>query len=145
MATAWTTAKLKPAQQQKQKKQKPNVFHWIISSLFDSDSAMWKHRNSDRHYCENGTNISFGTKIDSTIRNLYGKKLLVMHNDVDTYYDFDIKTHLNDSLQLKKDWIIWWEQSLHDSIKRAKRDAKWQHHPIWKLLYHNKSPWFFVR
>ena len=43
---------------------------------------------------------------DLTIRNLYGKKLSVMHNDVDTYYNVDIKTHLKHSLQSKKDWII---------------------------------------
>ena len=106
VATAWTTAQLTPAQRRKKKKQKPNVFHQIISSLFDAASAMWKQRNSDRHRRENGTNISVETKIDCTIRNLYGKKLSVMHNDVDTYYNVDIKTRLNHSLQLKKDWII---------------------------------------
>ena len=146
MATAWTTAKLKPAQQQKQKKQKPNVFHQITSSLFDAASAMWKQHNSDHHCRENGTNISVAveTKIDRTIRNLFGKKLSVMHDDVDSYYDINIKTCLNHYLQSKKDWVIRWEQSIHASIKRAKWDAKRQHHPIWKLIYCNKALQFFV-
>ena len=68
-----------------------------------------------------------------------------MHDDVDTYYDVDIKTCLNHSLQSKKDWIIRWEHSIYASIKRAQRDAKRQHDPIWKSLNCNKPPWFFVR
>ena len=106
VATAWTTAQLSPAQRRKKKKRKPNVFHRIISSLFDAASAMWKQRNSDRHRRENGTNISVETKIDRKIRNLYGKKSSVMNDDVDTYYNVDINTRLNHSLQSKKDWII---------------------------------------
>ena len=106
---------------------------------------MWKQCNSDRHCCENGTDICVETKIDRTIRNLYGKKLSVMHNDVDTYYDVDIDTRLNHSLQSKKDWIIRWEHSIYASIKRAQRDAKRKHHPIWKLFYCDKPPRFFVR
>ena len=68
-----------------------------------------------------------------------------MHNDVDTYYNVDIKTRLNHSLQSKKDWIIWWEHSIYASIKRAKRDAQRKTHPIWKLFYRDKPPRFFVR
>ena len=132
-------------QRRKQNKRKPNVFHQIISSLFDAASAMWKQRNSDRHRRENGTDISVETKIDRKIRNLYGKKSSVMNDDVDTYYDVDIKTRLNHSLQSKKDWIIRWEHSIYASIKRAKRDAKRKTNPIWKLFNHDKPPRFFVR
>ena len=68
-----------------------------------------------------------------------------MNDDVDTYYDVDIKTRLNHSLQSKKDWIIRWEHSIYASIKRAKRDAKRKTNPIWKLFNRDKPPRFFVR
>ena len=78
----------------------------MIQSLFDAASAMWKQRNSDCHCRENCTNISVETKIDRKIRNLYGKKPSFMHDDIDIYYNVDIKNRLNHSLQSKKDWII---------------------------------------
>ena len=52
--------------------------------LFYAVLAMWKQQKRDRHCCENGNDISVKTKLDCRIKNLYGNKNLVMHDDVDT-------------------------------------------------------------
>ena len=92
MATACLNAKLTPAQikQKQKKKHKQNVFQRIISSLFEAALDMWKHRNRDRHRCENGNDVSVETKLDYQIKLLYGKKSLVMNDNIDTYFELDL-------------------------------------------------------
>ena len=110
MATACLNAKLTPAQikQKQKKKHKQNVFQQIISSLFETALDMWKHRNRDRHHCENGNDVSVESKFDCKIKQLYDKKSLVMNDDIDTYFALDLDERLKGSLQSKKDWIIRW-------------------------------------
>jgi len=147
VATARSNAKLTPAQrkQQQKKKHKQNVFQRIISSLFEAASDMWKHRNSDRHRRENGNDVSVESKFDRKIKQLYGKKSLVMNDNVETYFDLDLNERLRGSLKSKRDWLIRWEHSIHASIKRAIRNVKKSHDPIWTYLDRDKAPRFFVR
>ena len=66
-----------------------------------------------------------------------------MHNDVDTYFDFHIDSHLTNSLQSKKSWIIRWEHFIYARIKCAKQDS--QQGNYWKSFNHNKVPQFFIQ
>ena len=129
----------------KRKKHKQNVFQRIISSLFEAASDMWKHRNSDRHRRDNGNDVSVESKFDRKIKQLYGKKSLVMHDDVDTYFNIDLNERLKGSINSKRDWLIRWEHSIHASIKRALRNTINTQNPIWKYLDQDKAPRFFVR
>ena len=103
MATACLNAKLMPAQrkQQQKKKHKQNVFQQIISSLFEAASDMWKYCNRDRHHHKNGNDISVESKFDRKIKQLYGKKTLVMNDDIDTYFALDLNERLKGSLKSK--------------------------------------------
>jgi len=146
MPIVWySSSKRKTTTCQEKKKRKTNVFQQIISSLFDAASDMWKERNRDRHRREHGNDISVETKIDWTIRNLSGKKNMVLRDDIDTYFGVNLDTRLNGSFQSKTNWIIRWEHSIHASIKRSKRNAMRDTDPIWKSMNLNKAPRFFVR
>ena len=141
-ATARSNAKLTPAQrkQQQKKKHKQNVFQQIISSLFEAASDMWKHRNSDRHHRNNGNDVSVESKFDHKIKQLYGKKSLVMNDDVDTYFNIDLNERLKGSMNSKQDWLIRWEHSIHASIKPALQNTINTQNPIWKYLDRDKAP-----
>ena len=40
-----------------------------------------------------------------------------MPDDIDTYFDVDIDTCLNDSLCSKRSWITRWQKSIYASVK----------------------------
>ena len=104
----------------------------MMSSLFEAALDMWKHHNRDHHHCENGNDVSVETKLDCQIKLLYGKKPLVMNNNVNTYFDLELDKWLKGSLQSKRDWIIRCEHLIHASIKHAKQNTLRDHDPIWK-------------
>lgn len=107
----------------KKKKQKSNVFKRIIWSIFDIVETMWRQKNKDRHCHENGKIMSTTVKPNRTVKGLYVMCELVMSDDIDTYFDVDINTHLNDSLCSKWGWIERWKNCIYASVKRAKQDA----------------------
>ena len=127
------------------KKRKANVFQRIISTIFNSAETMWNHRNKDRHCRENDTAISEIVKVDITIKLLYGMRDLVLPDDIDTYFDVDLDTRLNNSLRSKQIWITWWQKSIYASIKKAKQNASLNTGKIWKFCDQDRAPHFLVR
>ena len=127
------------------KKRKFNVSQRIISTIFDSAETMWNHHNKDCHRRENGKAISKIMKANRTIKFLYVMCDLVSPNDIDTYFDVDIDTRLNNSLHSKLSWITLWQKSIYASFKRAKRDASLNTGKIWKFFERDCAPRFLVR
>ena len=70
---------------------------------------------------------------------------LVIPDDVDTYFNVDIDTRINNSLCLKNSWVTMWQKSIFASVKRAEQDAKWLTGQIWKYCNRDHAPSFFVR
>lgn len=64
---------------------------------------MESYLSEETNVRENGNNASVETKLEQRIKYLYKKKNMVIHNDINTYFDIDIDLRLNDSLQSKKD------------------------------------------
>ena len=82
---------------------------------------------------ENGNASSAIVKSNRTIKLLYGMRNLVLPDDIDTYFDVDLDTRLNNSLHSKQSWITQWQKSIYASIKRAKQDASLNTGEIWKF------------
>ena len=105
---------------------------------------MWNHRNKDCHRCENGNAISAIVKANKTIKLLYVMRDLVLPDDIDTYFDVDLDTRLNDSLCSKQSWITRWQKSIYASVKRAKQDVSLKAGKIWTYCNQDCAPCFFV-
>ena len=132
------------ASTKKKKKWKVNVFQHIISTIIDIAESMWIYQNKDCHHRKNGKAISTIVKVNRTIKRLYGEHNFVMPDDIDTCFDVDFDTHLNNSLHSKQSWITRWEKSIYVSVKRAKHDASLKTMKIWKCFDRNCAPHLFV-
>ena len=73
--------------------------------LFDASLEILKQHNIDCHCCEHGNDKSVETEINQTLRNLYGKKNMVKHDDIDIYIGVNLNMHLKGSLESRKNWI----------------------------------------
>lgn len=128
----------------KKNKQKSNVFQQIIWSIFDIAKNMWNQYNKDHHCCENGNAIPAIVKTDQTIKKLYGIHDLVMFDDVYTYFNVNIVTHLNNLLHLKQSWVTRWQKFIYASVKRTKWDTKQLPGQTWKYCNRENVSCFFV-
>ena len=49
-------------------------------------------KKKKRHHCINDNDISEAVTTNLKIRNLYGIRSLVMHDNIDTYFSLDLDT-----------------------------------------------------